>query len=215
VADVLAEGFGAIVNPGWAPWRSLKARALDALGRTDEAIELVHEELANARRFGSASVVGRSWRVLGTLKGEQGIDDLRQAVELLERSTAKLELAFALAALGATLRRRRRPTEAREPLRRALELADRCGAKPLAGQARSELHAAGGRPRRTALSGVQSLTASERRVADMAAEGRTNNEIAQALFVTLKTVELHLSNAYRKLGIRSRRELGGALAEQP
>jgi DNA-binding NarL/FixJ family response regulator len=126
-----------------------------------------------------------------------------------------LERAFALEALGAALRRGRMPSEAREPLRRALELADRCGAQPLAQQARAELHAAGGRPRRTALGGVQALTASERRVADPAAAGRTNKEIAQALYVTPKTVELHLSNAYRKLGIRSRRELREALAGQP
>ena len=75
------------------------------------------------------------------------------------------------------------------------------------------LHAAaGGRPRRTALTGVDSLTASERRVADLAAEGRTNKEIAQTLYVTLKTVELHLSNAYGKLGIPSRQLLGKALS---
>ena len=67
------------------------------------------------------------------------------------------------------------------------------------------------RPRREALSGVDSLTPSERRVADLAAAGRTNRDVAQELFVTPKTVEVHLSNAYRKLGIRSRRELAGAL----
>jgi DNA-binding NarL/FixJ family response regulator len=160
-------------------------------------------------------VVGRALRVLGTLERAQGVERLRESVALLERSTAKLELAFALSALGAALRRGRTPTEARDPLRRALELAERCGAKPLAEQARAELYAAGGRPRRTALTGIESLTASERRVAELAAEGRTNKEIAQALFVTLKTVELHLSHAYRKLGIRSRRELEGALASPP
>ena len=181
------------------------------MGRTDEALELASEELAHARRFGSPSVVGRALRVLGTLEREQGVEHLREGVEVLERSTAKLELAFALLALGTALRRGRTPTEAREPLRRALELADRCDAKPLAEQARAELYAAGGRPRRTALTGVESLTASERRVAGLAAEGRTNKEIAQALFVTLKTVELHLSHAYRKLGIRSRRGLSSVL----
>ena len=98
-------------------------------------------------------------------------------------------------------------TDARRPLRQALELADALGALPLAAHVRSELHAAGGRPRRTALGGVAALTASERRVAALAAGGKTNREIAQGLFVTPKTVELHLSNVYRKLGIRSRREL--------
>jgi DNA-binding CsgD family transcriptional regulator len=211
-ADELAERFGAIVNPGWAPWRSLKAGALDRLGRSEEAIALAGEELVHARRFGSPSVVGRSLRVLGTLERERGIDRLLEAVELLERSTAKLELGFAQFALGAALRRLRKPSEAREPLRRALELADRCGAERLAAQARAELYASGGRPRRTALSGVASLTASERRVAELAAEGRTNKDIAQTLYVTLKTVERHLSSAYGKLGIGSKRELSQALA---
>ena len=217
IADELAQRFGEIVNPGWARWRSQKARALGALGRTDDAIAVAREELAHAHAFGSPSIVGRSLRVLGTLQGAQGLADLQAAVGLLERSTAKLELAFALFALGATLRRERKATEARDPLRRALDLADRCDARPLAAQARSELYAAGGRPRRTALRGVEALTASERRVADLAAEGRSNKQIAQTLYVTLKTVELHLSNAYRKLDIRSRRELGRALAssQQP
>lgn len=92
-----------------------------------------------------------------------------------------------------------------------LELAAACGAEPLAERARTELNAAGGRARREALSGVESLTPSERRVAAMAAEGMTNREIAQALFVTPKTVEVHLSNAYRKLGIASRRQLAAVL----
>jgi DNA-binding NarL/FixJ family response regulator len=210
-ANDLAERCGAIVNPGWAPWRSLKARALDGMGRTEAALALANEELTYARRFGSPSVVGRSLRVLGTLEREDGLERLRESVVLLEQSTAKLELAQALVALGATLRRRRSPTEARQALARALELAGRSGAGPLAEQARTELYAAGGRPRRTALTGVESLTASERRVAELAVDGRTNKEIAQALFVTLKTVELHLSHAYRKLGIRSRRELAPAL----
>jgi DNA-binding NarL/FixJ family response regulator len=83
---------------------------------------------------------------------------------------------------------------------------------PLADRARAELAAAGGRPRASALKGVAALTASERRVADLAAEGQTNKDIAQLLYVTPKTVEVHLSNTYRKLGIRSRRELVEALA---
>jgi DNA-binding NarL/FixJ family response regulator len=133
-------------------------------------------------------------------------------VALLEDSTLRLELAVALHALGRALRTARRPAEAREPLRRALDLADRCGADVLVGRARAELHAAGGRPRATALQGVDALTPSERRVADLAVEGRTNKDIAQTLYVTPKTVEVHLSSAYRKLGIRSRQQLGEALA---
>ena len=104
------------------------------------------------------------------------------------------------------------PADAREPLRRALELAVACSATGLAEHVRTELYAAGARPRTDARSGAAALTASERRVADLAAGGETNRDIAQTLYVTPKTVEVHLSNAYRKLGIRSRRELAGALA---
>jgi DNA-binding CsgD family transcriptional regulator len=131
---------------------------------------------------------------------------------VLEGTPARLDLAKANAALGRALRHARMPADAREPLRRALELADACGAAGLAEDVRTELYAAGARPRTTALSGAGALTASERRVAALAAEGASNRDIAQALFVTPKTVEVHLSNAYRKLGIRSRRELSAALA---
>ena len=146
----------------------------------------------------------------GTLRGDPG--DLAEAVRVLDGSAARLDLAKALLARGAALRRDRRPSDAREPLRRALELAAACDAPGLAEQVRTELYAAGARPRSDAVAGVAALTASERRVADLAAGGSTNRDIAQALFVTPKTVEVHLSNAYRKLGIRSRRDLAAALA---
>ena len=131
---------------------------------------------------------------------------------MLDGTAARLELAKSFAALGSALRLARKPSDAREPLRRALELAQVCGATALADHARSELYATGARPRKAALSGIDSLTTSERRVATLAAEGRSNRDIAQALFVTPKTIEVHLSNTYRKLGIRSRRELAAALA---
>jgi DNA-binding CsgD family transcriptional regulator len=198
-------------NPATTPWLSTKALALDAAGRTAEAIAAAEEELPLARHWGSPGTLGRTLRILGTLKREDGLPELEEAVAVLEGSAARLEHAKALAALGSALRRARQPTEAREPLRRALELADICSATPLAEHVRSELYATGARPRTEALSGVESLTASERRVADLAAQGQTNRDIAQALYVTPKTVEVHLSNAYRKLGIRSRRELAGAL----
>ena len=194
--------------------RSHAARALDRLGRTEEAIALAEAELADARRWGAPGTVGPALRVLGVLRREEGSALLEEAVTVLERSHARLELAKALADLGAALRRERRPSDAREPLRRALELADACGADALVEHVRSELYATGARPRTTALGGVDALTASERRVAEFAADGQSNRDIAQALFVTPKTVEVHLSNAYRKLGIRSRRELAGALVER-
>jgi DNA-binding CsgD family transcriptional regulator len=213
LADLAGERFGAIVlNPAWLPWRSARAEALHRLDRADEAQAAAADELEAARAWGAPTTVGRSLRVLGAVRGQAGLADLEAAAALLEGTPERLELAKALAALGTAMRLARRPTDAREPLRRALELATVCGAEPLAEHARTELHAAGVRPRREALSGVESLTPSERRVVDLAAAGRTNRDVAQELFVTPKTVEVHLSNAYRKLGIRSRRELAGALA---
>jgi DNA-binding CsgD family transcriptional regulator len=212
VADELAAHCEAHPDAARLWWRTLKAEALDRLGRHDEAIELAREELKATRAFGAPWSLGRTLRVLGTLERDDGLDRLREAGDVLEGSTARLEHAKALAALGSALRRARKPTEAREPLRRALELAGVCGAEALCEQIRSELYAAGSRPRRDALSGVESLTPSERRIVDLAADGHTNRDIAQELYVMPKTVEVHLSNAYRKLGIRSRRELERALA---
>jgi DNA-binding NarL/FixJ family response regulator len=212
-ADELRAEHPHVENVTVHSWRSPRARALHALGRTEEALPLLEENVALARRWGAPSAVGRTLRELGEIKGEAGLPELEAAVEALAGSTARLELAKALAALGRTLRHARRPAEAREPLRHALELADACGAARLAEDVRAELYAAGARPRTAALSGAGALTASERRVAGLAAEGSSNRDIAQTLYVTPKTVEVHLSNAYRKLGIRSRRELAGALVE--
>jgi DNA-binding CsgD family transcriptional regulator len=122
-------------------------------------------------------------------------------VAVLESGPSPLETARARMALGGLLRRQRRPGLAREQLRQALDEADRTGATALAGEAREELLAAGARPRRARLSGRDALTASELRVASRAADGASNREIAQSLFVTVKTVETHLGNAYRKLGV--------------
>jgi DNA-binding NarL/FixJ family response regulator len=199
-------------NPRWMPWRSLKGEALAMLGRREEAIALVEDEVAIAREWGTPSGLGHSLRVLGELRGPEGLDELEEAAALLERSDQRIERARAFAALGAEVRRARRPTEARDPLRRALELAERAGARLLAENVRSELYATGARPRSTALDGVESLTERELRVATLAAGGQTNRDIAQALYVTPKTVEVHLTNSYRKLNIGSRRELPAALA---
>jgi DNA-binding NarL/FixJ family response regulator len=113
--------------------------------------------------------------------------------------------------LGAALRRANKRAEARELLKEGIDLAVRCSSQPLVEHAEAELAATGARPRRLLLSGVESLTASERRVADFAAKGLSNKDIAQTLFVTTKTVEVHLSNVYRKLGIGSRNDLPQAL----
>jgi DNA-binding NarL/FixJ family response regulator len=200
-----------VLHPDWKPWQSLKARALAQLDRPDEALAAMEAELALARGVGGSRVIGRCLRQLGELEGDAGEPHLHEAVELLSGTVGRLELARALAALGGLLRRTRRPTEAREPLRQALELAEGCACAPLVEAVRSELYATGARPRSAALAGVESLTARELRVATLAADGQTNREIAQTLYVTPKTVEVHLSSAYRKLDIRSRRDLPGAL----
>jgi len=123
-----------------------------------------------------------------------------EAVEVLARSQARREYARALVALGG-----------RERLAEALELAEQLGATTLAEQARKALIKTGAKPRRAARTGRAALTAAQLRVATLAAEGRGNREIAEALFVTEKTVEGHLAGAYRKLGINSRAQLGSAL----
>ena len=201
-------------NPAWGPWRSLTAIALDALGEHEPAFALLEQELVDARRWGAPGALSRTLRLLGTMRGDDGLEQLQEAAAVAEGSSARLELAKALTALGSALRRRRRPTAARDPLRRGLELARRCGAQSLADHARAELYAAGGRPRRAALAGPASLTPSERRIAELAAGGRSNREIAQVLYVTPKTVEIHLTSVYRKLGISRRAALSGALTER-
>jgi DNA-binding CsgD family transcriptional regulator len=211
-ADELHARLRGIDNPAWGPWRSLKALALDGVDRREEAVELLEDELAAARRWGAPGALARALRLLGTVRREDGHELLRESIAVAEASPARLEHAKALVALGSALRRAGQRSESREPLRRGFELASRCGAAPLAEWARMELHAAGGRPRREALSGPESLTPSERRVADLAAEGRTNRDIAQTLYVTPKTVEVHLTSIYRKLGISTRATLADALA---
>ena len=207
-----ARRFSAYADSPGTPWRLYRAEALDQLGRTAEAVDAATAQLERARRFGAPSAIGRALRVLGRLERDAGLPRLEEAVAVLAGSTARLEHARALHALGAALRHARRPADAREPLRAALALAAACGAPGLAESTRSELYAAGARPRTEALAGVGALTASERRIVELAAAGETNRDIAQALFVTPKTVEVHLSNAYRKLGVRSRRELPAVLA---
>ena len=213
-ADEYHARLRGIDNPAWGPWRSLKALALDGLGRRDEARNLIDEELEAARRWGAPGAVARALRLLGTLRGEDGHDLLREAVRTAEASPARLEHAKALVALGSALRRAGQRSQSREPLRRGFELATRCGAASLADWARTELYSAGSRPRREALSGPESLTPSERRIAELAAAGHSNRDIAQTLYVTPKTVEVHLTSVYRKLGISTRTALSDSLAHE-
>ena len=194
---------------------SYAARALLALGERERARELAEASLVRARRWGAPIALGRAVGVMGlVIGGEEGIGLLEEAATALEGSVAQHERGHALWQLGAGLRRENRRAEAREPLREALEIGRRCGATELAKQAYDELQACGEKVPRYTPIGVESLTPSQRRVAELAASGLTNRQIGQSLFVTVKTVESHLRAAYDKLGISSRRELPDALAER-
>ncbi|MEA2137457.1 MAG: hypothetical protein QOG56_607, partial [Solirubrobacteraceae bacterium] len=209
-----ADGYAATGqrNPALAAWRSEAALAQLDLGDRDAARELAADEVRLARAWGAPRPLCRALRVAGLAEGgERGLALLREALAVVAGSAARLERAKALVELGAAVRRGGGRSEARTLLRGGLDLADACGALALAERARSELRAAGSRPRHARVSGVQALTPSERRVAAMAAEGRTNPAIARALFVTAKTVEAHLSSTYRKLDISSRMQLPKAL----
>jgi DNA-binding CsgD family transcriptional regulator len=207
----LSESFG-IVNPAFLPWRSEAALALRELGRGEEAGREAAAEVEIARRFGAARPLGIALRVEGLVGGgEAGLELLRESAATLAASPARLERARSLVALGAALRRAGNRAESRAPLAAGLELAEECGAAPLAEAAREELAASGARVRAGGRWDADALTASELRTCRMAADGMSNPAIAQSLFVTRATVESHLHAAYRKLGIASRKELGAAL----
>ena len=202
-----------ITSPAIPPWRSDAALAQLALSATAEARALAAEEVTLAEAYNARRPLGIALRAAGlTEDGTRGIELLRQAVRVLEGSAARLEHARAMTDLGAALRRAGQRAESRETLRAALDLAHRCGALTLTERTRTELIAAGGRPRRLVLSGLDSLTPSERRVAQLAAAGLANRDIAQHLFITTRTVEGHLTHAYQKLAITSREQLPAALA---
>ena len=203
-----------VTCPSYLPWRSEAALAHLALGDPELARKLAEEELDLARTFGAPRALGVAKRAAGlAVGGEQGELLLREAVEAFERSGARLERARILADLGAVLRRRNRRTEARELLRESLDGAHRLGARRLASRAETELRATGARPRRVVLSGLDSLTASERRIAELASQSLTNREIAQLLFITDRTVEGHLTSVFRKLQLDSRTALLAALGD--
>jgi DNA-binding CsgD family transcriptional regulator len=212
-AGAIAAAMG-VRNPAFVPWRTGAAEAAMRIGERAEARALADEAVALARGHGSARAIGITLTARGTVeRGRAALRWLEEAVAVLEDSPARLDLARALVQLGTVLRVAGRRADAREPLRRGLDLADRCGGTVLVARAREELVAAGGRPRRTRLWGTESLTPSERRVAGLVASGMTNREAAEALFVTKKAVEYHLGNVYRKLEVRGRDELADALGE--
>jgi DNA-binding CsgD family transcriptional regulator len=199
-----------LLNPSTC-WRSALALTL-AADDPGEALRLADMDLELAQQAGLPRPAGVALRTRGMLVGgQQGLEDLHEAVAVLASCGARLEHARALVELGAALRRANQRTAAREPLRKGLDLAHRCGAGRLTQRATDELRATGARPRRASLTGLEALTPSERRVAELAAGGMSNPEIAQAVFVTLNTVEGHLRHVYRKLSVKSRTQLPAAL----
>ncbi len=203
-------------TPQIIAWRSAAAEVCLRLGRLEQARELAAEELSLARSIGAPRAIGVALRAAALAEsGARRIELLREAVASLAASQGALELARARIDLGAALVRAGQRDDARVLLRDGQEGAAAAGAAPLVERAHRELLATGARPRRTAAAGRDGLTPSELRVTEMAASGQTNREIAQALFVTEKTVETHLGRAFMKLGVRSRKQLAQALDREP
>jgi DNA-binding CsgD family transcriptional regulator len=205
--------IGMALSPCFLAWRSDAALAALALGDLETALDFSNRELELARTFGAPRALGIALRTAGLVAGNQrGEVLLREAIEVLAGPDTRLERARAMTDLGALLRRSNRRVEARQVLRPAIETAHQLGATSLAGSAETELRATGVKPRRVLLSGLEALTASERRIAELAAQGLTNREIAQSLFITARTVEGHLTHVFYKLNVKDRRGLAAALA---
>jgi DNA-binding CsgD family transcriptional regulator len=199
-------------HPGLASWRVDAAEALVALGDITAARRLAEQHLELAERVALSGPRAAGLRALARTAGSgERIALLERAAGLLADTPLRLEHTRALVELGAALRRANRRAAARRPLRQALDFAERDGMRRLARRARRELHAAGARPRRTALSGIDALTPAEHRVATLAAGGRGNREIAEQLYVTRRTVETHITHIFQKLGITSRDQLPALL----
>jgi DNA-binding CsgD family transcriptional regulator len=200
---------------GFVNHRVLGARALIGLGDLDGARALIDEELPLALALGTHRAIGMAIHTAGLLEhGEARIQTLRRATEELARSQSRLEYAEALYDYGAALRRASHRSDARTPLQGALVIAREARAKPLRDRAAQELRATGARVSRPGIIGVDALTASEHRIASLAAPGMSNHDIAQALFVTVKTVETHLGHIYQKLNLTGRTQLAAALGDR-
>jgi DNA-binding CsgD family transcriptional regulator len=193
-------------EPNMRWWRADYVEALLELGRIDDAVGLLNAWEADAARVGREWVLAQVARCRGLVAATKA--DVEQAQSLFEEAVAKHEAvgdpfgrARALLALGVVRRRARQKRGAREAIEAALAGFDELGAASWAARARAELGRVGGRTR------VEGLTPAERRVADLVAQGRTNREVAAALFLGERTVASHLTHIYAKLGIRSRTEL--------
>ncbi|OLZ74661.1 hypothetical protein AV521_03405 [Streptomyces sp. IMTB 2501] len=209
---------GGYDNPALVPWRSEAALIHQRLGHRATAAHLAQQELRLARAWGSPRTVATSLRAIGLLStGPAAVAALTEAVTLLESTPARLDLARALTDLGELLSAHGDIEASRARLRQALDLAETTHARPLSERAHRALLATGARPRRKRQSGVSALTGRECRIATLAAEGMTNQQIATELFVARRTVEFHLTRAFRKLGITTRKDLSRALVgiDQP
>ncbi|MET9588753.1 AAA family ATPase [Streptomyces sp. NPDC006539] len=204
----LATEFGTD-NPAVAPWRSLLAEAYMREGWHERAQNYADEEVKLARSWGAPTYLGSALRFQALAGPREGrLDLLRESLEQLRGSGASVILAQTLADYGALLSEvEENLHEARQVLREAVELAEYAGVPALAQRGLDALSAAGGRMRRKKKSGLDSLTVSERTVAGLAAAGQTNRNIAKQLFVQQRTVEVHLTNTYRKLGVDGRDQL--------
>ena len=202
-------------NPTWTPWRSTAALALAHLGRRAEAVAMADAELALAERFGAPVPIAGALHARAVAEPDDAarVALCERALAVAAGTPALLESVRARLELGSTLAHMGRRIEARDALRPALADADAAGAVLLAQRARRELVATGLRPRHAALEGAAALTPRQRQVCELAAAGKGNRQIAQALFLSIKTVETHLAAGYRKLGVGTRAELAVQLAQ--
>ncbi|MFE6399667.1 helix-turn-helix transcriptional regulator [Streptomyces alboflavus] len=199
-------------NPGRIAWRSQAAQLHRQQGRPQEAQRLSDEELALARRWGAPITLAKSLRAAALADARSDAPELlEESVLLLEDAGCGLELVRSLIAQGTVLHAAGRTESAREILRRALGLAQAGSAQRAAQEAYHKLLATGARPRRYSQVGPRALTAGQRRVVELAVQGLSNEDIAGRLYVTQRTVEFHLTNAYRKLGISGRTDLARTL----
>ena len=212
---VRAERSG-YLNPAGLAWRSRAAPLLAEAGDRAGALELARDEVERARRFDAPRALGIGLRALGGCTADESrLSILEESVETLAGSADRLEHARALVDLGVARLQEGETDGARASLEEGMDGAHRAGAHPLVATAMEGLRSLGMRPRRPALRGIDALTSQQLRVARLAAAGRSNREIAEELFLTRRTVELHLTGAYRKLGTDGREGLAGVLAETP
>lgn len=186
------------------PWRLWAAKAYVQVGEFDDARQLANDALTHARHWGTARAVGGALHALGSATRELRL--VQEGIEALESSPARLDLVQALTDLGVMQHEQGLHRDARGTLRRALELAERCGARHAVTTIRQFLPHTGARRGSRPVTGVAALTESERRIAELATRW-SNRRIAEELHLTLRTVETHLSATYRKLGINGRAEL--------